>query len=37
MHNNDLIVTSLKVKGQINKPQQFFVHLKVFEPLMLET
>ena len=37
MHNNDLFVTSLRVKGQINKPQQFFVHLKVFEPLMLET
>ena len=37
MHNNDLIVTSLRVKGQINEPQQFFVHLKVFEPLMLET
>ena len=37
MHNNDLIVMSLKVKGQINKPQQFFVHLKVFEPLMLDT
>ena len=37
MHNNDLFVTSLRVKGQINKPQQFFVHLKVFEPLMLDT
>ena len=37
MHNNDLFVTSLRVKGQINEPQQFFVHLKVFEPLMLDT
>ena len=37
MHNNDLIVTSLRVKGQINEPQQFFVQPKVFEPLMLET
>ena len=37
MHNNDLFVTSLRVKGQVNKPQQFFVHLKVFEPLMLDT
>ena len=37
MHNNDLIVTSLRVKGQINEPQQFFVHLKAFEPLMLDT
>ena len=37
MHNNDLFVTSLRVKGQINEPQQSFVHLKVFEPLMLDT
>ena len=37
VHNNDLIVMSLRVKGQINKPQQFFVHLKAFEPLMLDT
>ena len=37
MHNNDLFVTSLRVKGQINEPQQIFVHLKVFEPLMLDT
>ena len=37
MHNNDLIVTSLRVKGQINEPQQFFVHFKAFEPLMLKT
>ena len=37
MHNNDLFVTSLRVKGQINELQQFFVHLKVFEPLMLDT
>ena len=37
MHNNDLFVTSLRVKDQLNEPQQFFVHLKAFEPLMLET
>ena len=37
MHNNDLFVTSLRVKSQINEPQQFFVHLMVFESLMLET
>ena len=37
MHNNDLFVTSLRVKGQINEPQQFFVHLKVSESLMLDT
>ena len=37
MHTNDLFVTSLRVKGQINEPQQFFVQPKVFEPLMLET
>ena len=37
MHNNDLIVTSLRVKGQINEPQQFLVQPKVFEPLMLDT
>ena len=37
MHNNDLFVTSLRVKDQINEPQQFFVHLKVFESLMLDT
>ena len=37
MHNNDLFVTSLKVKGQINEAQQFFVHPKAFDPLMLET
>ena len=37
MHNNDLFVTSLRVKGQLNEPQQFFVQLKAFEPLMLET
>ena len=33
MHNNDLFVTSLKVKGQLNEPQQFFVQPKAFEPL----
>ena len=37
MHNNDLFVTSFKVKGQINEPQQFFVQPKAFELLMLET
>ena len=37
MHNNDPFVTSLKVKGQSNEPQQFFVQAKAFEPLMLET
>ena len=37
MHNNDLCVTSLRVKGQINDSQQIFVQLKAFEPLMLET
>ena len=37
MHNNDLFVTSLKVKGQINESQQIFVQPKTFEPLMLKT
>ena len=37
MHNNDLFVTSLRVKGQINESQQIFVQPKAFEPLMLET
>ena len=37
MHNNGLFVTSLRVKGQLNKPQQFFVQPKAFEALMLET
>ena len=37
MHNNDLFVTSPRVKGQINEPQQIFVQPKAFEPLMLET
>ena len=37
MHNNYLFVTSLRVKGQMNKSQQFFVQPKAFEPLMLET
>ena len=36
-HNNDLFVTSLRVKGQINECQQIFVQPKAFEPLMLET
>ena len=37
MHNNDLLVTSLKVKSQINESQQIFVQPKAFEPLMLDT
>ena len=37
MHNNDLFVTSLRVKGQMNESQQMFVQPKAFEPLMLET
>ena len=37
MHNNYLSVTSLRVKGQTNKSQQFFVQPKGFEPLMLDT
>ena len=37
MQTNDLFVTSLRVKGQINEPKQFFVQPKAFEPLMLET
>ena len=37
MHNNDLFVTSFRVKGQMNDFQQPFVQPKVFEPLMLET
>ena len=36
MNNNDLFVTSLRVKGQMNKPPQFFVQPKAFEPLMLK-
>ena len=37
MHNNDLFVTSLRVKGQNYDSQQIFVQPKAFEPLMLET
>ena len=37
MHNNDLFVTSLRVKGQMNESQQFIVQPKAVEPLMLET
>ena len=37
MLNNDLFVTSLRVKGQSNESQQFFVQAKAFDPLMLET
>ena len=35
MQNNDLFVTSLRVKGQINESQQIFVQPKAFEPLVL--
>ena len=37
MPNNYLLVTSLGVKGQMNKSQQFFVQPKAFEPPMLES
>ena len=37
MHNNDLFVTSLRAKAQINESQQIFVQPKAFEPLMLDT
>ena len=37
MHNNDLFVTSLRVKNQMNESQQSFVQPKAFEPLMLKT
>ena len=37
MHNNYLFVTSLRVKGQMNESQQFFVQPKAFELLMLKT
>ena len=37
IYTNDLFVTSLKVKGQMNEIQQRFVQPKDFEPLMLET
>ena len=37
LHNIGLFVTSLRVKGQLNEPQQFFVQPKAFEPLMLKT
>ena len=37
MLNNDLFVTSLRVKGQINESHQIFVQPKAVEPLMLET
>ena len=30
MHNNDLLVTSLKVKNQINERQQFFCATQSF-------
>ena len=37
LQTNDLFVTSLRVKGQINESEQMFVQPKAFEPLMLET
>ena len=37
VHNNDLFVTSLRVKGHMNESLQTFVQPKAFEPLMLET
>ena len=37
MQSNDLFVTSLRIKGQINESQQIFVQPKAFERLMLET
>ena len=37
MHNNDLFVTSLRVKGESNESQQIVVHFKAFELLMLAT
>ena len=37
MQINDLFVTSLRVKGQLNESQQIVVQPKAFEPLMLET
>ena len=37
MHNIDLFVTSLRVKGQINASQQIIVQPRAVEPLMLET
>ena len=37
MQTNDLFVTSLRIKSQMNEPQQIFVQPKAFEPLMLET
>ena len=37
MHNNDLFVTSLRVKGQSNESQQIVVQPKAFESLTLET
>ena len=37
MQTNDLLVTSLRVKGQINESQLIFVQPKAFQPLMLET
>ena len=37
MQTNDLLVTSLRVKSQMNETQQIFVQPKAFQPLMLET
>ena len=37
VHNNYPFVTSLRVKGQMNVPQQILVQPKAFKPLMLNT
>ena len=37
MQTNDLFVTSLRVKDQMNESYQIFVQPTAFEPLMLET
>ena len=37
IHNNDLFVKSLRVKGQTNDSLKILVQPKAFEPLMLET
>ena len=36
MHNFDLFVTSLRIKGQMNEFQQFFVQPKAFDSPMLK-
>ena len=37
MQTNDLFVTSLTIKGQINESQQIFVQPNTIELLMLES